>query len=676
MNKIFHFSSKNKIDARENLKRFIEQCKTELTVFGSDLDWQEWRWPKAGNLTKLGAHSRTKDEADKLDEQFIDFAKAYFRYQQGHKPTVTKNELMALKAIEKALLHGGGLASISNISISTLDQAAQLVLEHYSKGVAYHAGRELERLAKFITSKRLIEQDISSWKNPIQRKKDEIQTGEKAKVRRESKMPSDEALIAMAEIFANKPSSPKDIFTSATFAMLMCAPSRITEVLELPADCEVEQEDSKGVIRYGWRFYSGKGFGGNIKWIPSEMVAVAKEAITRVRELTEESRKLAVWMEANQDKFYRHQSCPQVSDDKPLSVIEACQALGLVYDSKNSARSKLSAIGLPINDGDNTLTSLWQYALTRQPEEFPWLSKEKGVKYSNALFCMQRDLLHSQKGTSSFILWRPTNNVFNNDLSPRYSLSINHNHKSVFDRYGYAAKSGERLKLTSHQARHLLNTIAQRGGLSQLQIAKWSGRAEATQNRNYNHMSEYEMVSLAEELDTSLTLFGPAGDIAKHIPVSIQEFNTMEKGAVHVTEFGVCVHDFTMSPCDKYRDCLNCSEQVCIKGEEDKLARIKKRFDEVEKHYLAAQKALDDGLAGADRWFEYHKNTLGRLNELIVILESPDIQEGAQIKLRNEKAFSPLRRAVESKVTKAALKDREEVRVLDEVTKMLGGGLG
>lgn len=674
MNKIFDFSSKDKLDSCDNLNRFIEQCKTELTVFGSDLDWKELCWPKAGNFTKLGSHSRAKGEDDKLDEQFIDFAKAYFRYQQGHKPTDTKNELKALKAVEKALLQGNEFASISNISISTLDQAAQLMREHYSKGAAYHGGRELELLAKFITSKRLIEQDISSWKNPIQRKKDEIQTGEKAKERREKKMPSEEALSAMAEIFSNKPLSPRDVFTSATFAMLMCAPSRITEVLELPVDCEVEQEDSKGVIRYGWRFYSGKGFGGDIKWIPSEMVAVAKEAINRIKELTSESRKLAAWMEVNQDKFYRHKICPQVSDDKPLSMIEVYQAIGLVYDSKSSAHIKLSAIGLPSNDGDNTLTSLWKYALTRQPEEFPWLSKKKGIKYSNALFCMQRDLLHTQRGTSPFILWRPTNNVFNNDLSPRYSLSTNH--KSIFDRYGYTTKTGERLKLASHQARHLLNTIAQRGGLSQLQIAKWSGRAEATQNRTYNHMSEYEMVALAEELDTSLTLFGPSGEVAKHIPVSIQEFNTMEKGAVHVTEFGVCVHDFTMSPCDKYRDCLNCTEQVCIKGEKDKLARIKKRFNEVEKQYLAAQKALDDGLAGADRWFEYHKNTLGRLNELIAILENPDIPEGAQIKLRNEKAFSPLRRAVESKVTKTALKDSKEVKMLDELTKMLGGGLG
>ena len=673
MAEIFSFSPKAELDAKENLHRFIKKCKTELTVFGDDLDWQEWRWSKAGNFTKLGVHSRTKDEADKLDGQFIDFAKAYFRYQQGHKPTRTKNELKALRTIEKALLQSGEPASISNITTSTLDQAAQLMRENYAKGSGYHGGRELERLAKFVTSKKLIAEDLSSWRNPIQRKKDEIQTGQKAKGRRESKMPSEEALAALAEIFANKPSEARDVFTSATFAMLMCAPSRISEVLELPFDCEVEQEDSKGVVRYGWRFYSGKGFGANIKWIPTEMVGVAKEAIDRIKGLTLESNKLAKWIEGNPGKFYRHQNCPNVKEDAPLSVAEAAQALGLASHSRKQVATSLSGCNLEVSEGVHSLSSLWGYVLSRQPADFPWLSKEKGIKYSNALFSMQRNLLHNQRGVSPVILWKPTNNVFNNDLSPRESLKADH--RSIFDRYGYKAEDGSRIKLTSHQARHLLNTIAQRGGLSQLQIAKWSGRAEAKQNRTYNHMSEYEMVALAEELDTSLTLFGPSGEVAKHVPVSIQEFNTMEKGAVHVTEFGVCVHDFTMSPCDKYRDCLNCAEQVCVKGEKDKLARIKKRLKEVEKQYESAQKALSDGLAGADRWYEYHLSTLNRLKELVSIIENPSLPDGAQIKLRNDKAFSPLRRAIESKVDTSTLPN-EEAKMLDDIKKLLGGGLG
>lgn len=670
---IFHFVPKSELDAKLNLENFIAKCRDELTVFGKELDWTSWKWPRAGNFTKTGVHSQTINLADQMDENFIDFAKAYFRYQQGHHPTGTKNELKALRGTETALIQITGSAYIHELSVTVLDEAAQIIRGHYSAGAAYNGGRELERLARFVTGKQLIACDLSNWKSPILRKRDEIQTGAVAKARRDKKMPSDEALNALAEIFANNPTNARDIFTSATFAMTMCAPSRISEILELPVDCEIEEKDSKGVVRYGWRFYSGKGFGADIKWIPTEMVEIAKEAVRRITELTTESRKLAKWIECNPTKFYRHVNCPDVTDDEKLTAVQACQALGFVSDTQKNAQSALARMKLNIKKGEYTLNSLWQYALSREPEDFPWISKEKKIKYSNALFCMSKNLMHAVKGTSPVVLWAPENNIVNNDLSPRESLKSEY-WKSIFDRHGYLTKDGQRIKLTSHQARHLLNTMAQRGGLSQLAIAKWSGRANPNQNRTYNHMSEYEMVARAEELDNSLTLFGPSGEVGMHIPISIQEFNTLEKGAVHVTEFGVCVHDFTMTPCDKYRDCLNCAEQVCIKGETEKFARIKKRLEEVRAQFSAAEKAMKDGYAGADRWYEYHKNTLVHLEQLTSILENPNIEDGAQIKLRNSKAFSPLRRAVESKLSKGT--SSRDTLILKDMTKLLGGGLG
>lgn len=123
MAEIFHFKPKSEIEAERNLLEFISQCKTELTVFSDNLNWDAWRWPEAANFTKLGAHSRTQNEADKLDDNYIDFAKAYFRYQQGHKPTGAKNELLALRTIEVALLQSSASASIHNLSIFILDQA-------------------------------------------------------------------------------------------------------------------------------------------------------------------------------------------------------------------------------------------------------------------------------------------------------------------------------------------------------------------------------------------------------------------------------------------------------------------------------------------------------------------------------------------------------------------------
>jgi hypothetical protein len=245
---------------------------------------------------------------------------------------------------------------IDGLDGAVLDEAAQIGRNHYSDHAAYHCGRELERLAVFVSTKRLIATDVGTWKHPIKKPSDvTIQTGAKAKAIQDKKQPDEVVLEALAELFANNPSDPKDIFTTATFAMTMCAPSRITEILELPADLEVEELDSENILRYGWRFFSGKGFEGDIKWIPTVMVDIAREAVKRLRALTEESRKLARWIEANPSKPYRHSNCPDVADNDPLTVFQACQYLGLANTSTKNCKSALRTIKLPFGDGEYTL---------------------------------------------------------------------------------------------------------------------------------------------------------------------------------------------------------------------------------------------------------------------------------------------------------------------------------
>jgi hypothetical protein len=673
-----HFAPKSELAASENLSEFIRMCREDLTVFGPKLNWNDTSWPRAMVFTKLGAQSRGYQESDRMDSRFIDFAKAYFRYQQGHKPTGSKNESKALRAIEAALLQVNEIADVARLDVAILDQAVVLARAHYLSGAAYHCGREIERLARFVSEKQLIATGLTTWRNPIKKDRDiTIQTGSKAKARQDKKLPNPEAIDALAEIFASNPTNPKDIFTCCTFAMTMCAPSRISEILQLPVDCEVEVTDSKGVVQYGWRFYSAKGFEGDIKWIPKVMVPVAKAAIRRIRALTDEPRRLAVWIETNRDKPYRHADCPDVSDDEPLTVFQACAFVGLSNETRKASTGSLHGMNLAPKDGVHTLKSLWQWALLRQPKEHLWLNEEKRIKYSNALFCMTRNLLGDQRETSPVILWAPRHFVFNNSLSPREQLE---NHKTIFDRYGYKSIDGQRLKLTSHQARHLLNTLANRGGLSQEQLAKWAGRADQKHNRVYNHMSEWEMVAKAEALDATLTLFGPKGEVSQHVPVTTQDVNLMERGAMHVSMWGVCSHDFIMSPCDKFRDCLNCEEHVCIKGagkdSVGRLDRIKERFAQVTKDYEAAKLAMAEGYAGADRWFEYYERTVERLRQLVEILESPQTEDGAQIKLRDGKEFSHLRRVIRLKAIESLERNMPNAALLAEMTEVLGGRLG
>lgn len=677
MAEIFQFKPKATLTATENLEAFIAKCRDELTVFGDNLNWSSPVWPKIAVFAKLGVTTRKPLPQEVLDPEFIDFAKAYCRYQQGHSFTRAKNEGMALRAVEAALLQVTRSADIGDLSITVLDEAAELAKQHYSNRVAYQCGREIERLAKFLTENKLVSCDVQTWLNPIRRAEDNNKTGKEAKKVRENKLPSDTALYALAEIFAREPIDGRDIFTTSVFAMLMSAPSRITEVLALPANCEVFETDREGIERYGWRFFAGKGYEGDIKWIPTVMICIAKTAIARARMLSANARQLAKWIEKHPDKFYRHTNCPDVADDELLTMEQACMALGLICESNKQCRSSLYNRGLAQKDGVHTLNSLWQHTMARLPDNFPWFDEDKGIKYSNALFALNVHQFSEKRGCLPVELHKPTNNFFNNDLSPREALDGKH--ASIFDRHGYRAENGGRVKLTSHQARHLLNTIAQRGGLSNLEIAKWSGRADVKQNRTYNHMTEYELVGMAERLDPAKALFGPVGEAAKHLPMTMQEFNTLEHAAVHVTEYGYCVHDYTMSPCEKFRDCVNCTEQVCIKGDDtEKLDRIKKRLVKLERLFFLADAAVESGDMGADRWYQYHKKTVTRLRELVAILENPDIENGAQIKLRGND-FSQLRRVAEKKFTEAIEqigKKSEEAVMLDNLTTLLGGGLG
>jgi hypothetical protein len=119
---------------------------------------------------------------------------------------------------------------------------------------------------------------------------------------------------------------------------------------------------------------------------------------------------------------------------------------------------------------------------------------------------------------------------------------------------------------------------------------------------------------------------------------------------------------------------------VCIKGagkdEEDRLKRIKDRLIQVERDHDAAKLALTNGYAGADRWFEYNQKTVVRLRQLVEILESSQIEEGAQIKLRDGKDFSHLRRVIRVKAVEALEWGKPEAQFLSEMAGELGSSLG
>lgn len=661
MANILLFTPRQQRDCKKNLDDFISMCRNQLTVFGADLDWCANTWPKVGNFTVIGAPSRGFADDQLLNANIISFAKAYVRYQQGHNPTKLKNEFKAIRCIEKALLISKGKADITLVDHLVMDVAGEVAQEYAA--TSYQAGISLVKLVAFLNEGGIIAEKIE-WRNPFKKPGELNRTDSETKQKRAEKLPREFELEAMAEMFANDLPGARDRFTTSIFALLMCAPSRITEVQDLPVNCFHPELDAKGVDRLGLRFYAGKGFGAGIKWLPTVMTDVAREAVRRLTELSEEGRKLAHWYEEHPDKFYRHEDCPSVSEHAPLTPEQVCMALGLIWDGDGGAIRAYFKNYPPYKRqrGESlTLSFLNDYCHSQLPEGWPWLNQERGIKYSDALCCFRAHELREDLTTSRVRLWSPGKSTFTTDLN-----YIEGQERSIWRRHGYKKPDGSEISFTSHQLRHFLNTLAQRGDLGQLEIARWSGRANIHQNSVYNHMSDDEYVELARGVGVG----GVLEKIQINAPVTYTDLEAVGEGIAHITEYGFCVHDYSMLPCQKHRDCLNCTEQVCVKGDAIKLDRLKQqqRLTQIQ---LDKAKAEDEmGTYGADRWSLHQIKTLERLDQLIQMLESPDLPDGAVLRLNHDQEFSSLKREIAARQSTTKIASSEPS--IDEQRALLG----
>jgi hypothetical protein len=174
--------------------------------------------------------------------------------------------------------------------------------------------------------------------------------------------------------------------------------------------------------------------------------------------------------------------------------------------------------------------------------------------------------------------------------------------------------------------------------MSQLDIAKWSGRKEVRQNAVYDHVSDATMLqTLREAVGDVHRMRGPLAKTPEHSPILRDEFARLAIPAVHTTEVGFCVHDFAMSPCRLHRDCFHCSELICVKGDAVREQAIRRQFDETKALLNKALEAEERQRAGANRWVAHQRETLERLEQLLTILNDPAVPPGSFVQLARPK---------------------------------------
>lgn len=655
------FTPKSELDANENISEFIAFCKNEITVFGADINFKNMTWDITDSVRLKGHGNKrvrinfsTQETSNdpsptKMEEPFVSFAMSYIRYAQGLNPT--KNvafRVSALRAVELALRETNSTNDPVLIDGAILNRAAQIISESFAESTAYRVGMQLEMISSFL-DEHYLTSAILTWRSPIKRPIDTVRVGEEFDLRRAEKLPSEAALDALPKIF-NLATNPKDVIYSSIAAILCSAPDRINEVLSLRESCEVFDKDATGREIYGLRWWPAKGADPMVKWIIPSMVSVVKTAISNVRNLTQAARDIAKWYESNPTKLYLPEHLEHYKNQQLLSFNELSELLWSNCENRVSANAWCTQNDIKVTKKSNSyfvnFKDVEKTILNSLPNGFPVLNKEIGIKYSEALFVVRVNELHPEKATHNTNISAITINQVNTAFGSRSKYQF----QSMFDRLGFTEPDGKPIKVTSHQFRHYLNTLAQAGGLSQLDIAKWSGRKDLRQNDAYNHVTTHEMVALIRKaIGNEPKTYGPLSSLPKNIPISRDEFARLKIPTAHTTDFGFCVHDYTMAPCEQHADCINCNEHICVKGDEYKSASVKKRLDEARDFLKKADEAVSEGYVGANRWSDHHRKTVKRLEQLVSILDDPSVELGAVIQLNDVPTVSRMQHAIEQR---------------------------
>ncbi|WP_249605166.1 hypothetical protein [Chromobacterium sp. IRSSSOUMB001] len=694
-----------------NLAQYISNAKSEAKVLG--VDWAAAYWKGVGYFVKQehaprGSLPRSTIPVEAwLDESFINFAKAYVVERHLVNPSESRSghikRLQTLRLVEDALLTLRDDANPLGIDCAALDAAASLARTHLKTGGAHRIGAELQRLADVLVRTGVLPSNCGTWVNPNKQPKNlSISVDAESDRARQKKLPNFQALYALAEIFNRnlEPSDKRchrDIFTTSVAAILMCAPSRGQEVLRLPENLVFEATDKFGKEQMGLRLHASKGFGAYVKWVWSGMVPVAERAIGMIRAITEDGRKLARHLEDPKSKhrFYRHTNCPDVPDDQPLSKEQVCLALGF---SSAGHTSSLNKNGLKQTHGAYTLQQLWDaFVLPRLAEMHPYfpyvsaadqgLGRKGGLKFSEALFCMLKYQLHLTAGASPISLWIP-------DLSDlNFALTGARTQKSIFERFGYRDDKGTVLRLTSHQIRHLINTEAQRVGLTDEQIAHWSGRRRVEQNAVYDHRTLEERVEQArgaiEAVQTVVALPTATESGSSHAvgqwvvnvirnPRALTDIDGIQPQLTGLkTLYGECHHDWSFAPCEGFVKCLDCSEHSCIKGSKDaatQLMRLHALHASIAAEVANAELVADDDVDAQD-WLDVQRRSLAKVQQLIGLLESEAVPDGAVIRTAKGQSPTHLQRALRGLATKALAQEAETMPAMKQLLRSLDSDL-
>lgn len=509
-----------------------------------------------------------------------------------------------------------------------LNQAELLMLDKWFPSTAHKAATRLIALTEFLMARRICRPLYYTPQSPrIEDAHRHTIAGQEEKM---AMLPSQRALEGLAEIYNRHATEPQDRLRACALAVLVVTGFRIGELLTLPLNCEVEEERA-GKQRYGLRYYKEKARGGErmyaVRWLTTTGAELARQAIAEIRRITQPFRERARILEENPERvpipgfaWADRMTRAQVEEVLCLSDYKANQ---IPHDQLPRHKDKRGYYYLA--------AEVEMYLLSLRVKKLWTVDRRNGTRQmlSDSLFIAPRNFFHSGYAACPLLIEPVLIQRIADFLSSRGAST-----KSAFQRFEIREANGEYCRITSHQLRHWLNTIADKGGLPMEILTRWMGRENPRDTDAYRHLTCDERL---EQIRSSIRVGEMSGQAAEFYhslaPEDREEYLDGRIQAVHYTPFGVCLHDYSVSPCEFQMACLRgCPDFLRVKGDQKQqelLIQIEGRTEEVS---ASSIKLVEAGNDLAKAWVDHCEGMLAGIRAARAVDEDPAVEDGSIVR--------------------------------------------
>lgn len=573
------------------------------------------------------------EESEPFAPPFGDVVKAAFVYQNrinATTPETLTNWLVSIRALYEVIRRGNDDLlfgfSWGDLTLRDWHSAEDYGVDGISASTQYKIAGCLQNFAALLKSRGLIPRTLYKHRQKRPRHSSILHIEDKDAAMK--KLPPTGALHALADA-AQNPEDDQDRLLFAIVKLLVALGFRINEALTLPVDCWRVNEEGRSYLIY----WPEKGGPLLPKWIPTPTVELVQDAVETLWELTEEARQRARVLEADPTRV------PLPGGHRSSDLLGTAELSKEFRMDRSNVRKFLNRLGIsPHTKSGGTSGKAWLWKVDDLErslvKDLPDHRYEMdlltgGRQRLSESLCIMPKIPHN--GSPSLLTVRSVTAA----RVENFLVSGKPHEGSVFERYGLFDENDKPWSISTHQFRHWLNTVAHKGGLSDMELARWMGRRDVRQNRQYQHLNAEERIERVKEGVRNGEMFGPISEVYNRLPEGEREqFLDAAVEAAHVTPYGSCTHNFATKPCEYYVQCVTgCESYLRTKGDQREVVYLEQEKRQADHNIEAAENADQEEWSEAANWIESERRRRDGIERALAIEDDQHTADGERVQV-------------------------------------------